>query len=217
MGQSKLCDGKCEVSKVNLSKRTDVNRARLGGVVVTGVLISAVAVACSSSHSQPSGQAQENQQQSRDTTAIVTNQPLPGFNYSQLRQNLKEIETAQANGVQTTTFFFNQGVADPIMSCPSVGAPIPSTDQLSNPSQIVHDNYPSGYAALVTEQMDPTGVYTGQSTGTYVMCIGADGKTYANYWEGYVQTVFGNATWDESKHQVSMVGAPSFNFSGIKK
>lgn len=179
------------------------------------VIVLGCATACSGS-SQSSGQNLENQQQQQAENSLVNNQPLPHFNYSQLRQNLIELETAQANGVETTSFFFNQGVQDPVNSCPSIGAPIPSTDQLSNPQQVVHDSYPTGGAALTTGQMDPTGVYTGNSTGTYVMCVGADGKSYATYWEGYVQTVFGPAKWDADKHEVSMVGAPSFNFSKPK-
>lgn len=180
--------------------------------------IGVTATACNGSTHTSSGQAQENQQQSRDTTTLVQNQPIPGFNYSQLRQNLKEIETAEANGVQTTSFFFNQGVQDPIMSCPSIGAPIPTTDQLSNPQQVVTGTHgDNGYGIATTEQMDPTGVYGGSSTGTYVMCVGADGKPYADYWEGFVSTVFGNATWNKTTHQVEMQGAPSFVFSTPKQ
>lgn len=181
-------------------------------MVVGGAL---VGTACDST-STSSGQDKENKQQAQATNSLVTNQPLPHFNFSQVRQNLKEVETAEANGVQTTTFFFNQGVANPIMSCPSIGAPIPTTDQLSNPSQVVDGGNGQGYGITTTGQMDPTGVYTGDSSGTYVMCVGGNGKTFATYWEGFVQTVFGNATWNDSTHQVEMKGDPSFKFSGSK-
>lgn len=160
-----------------------------------------------------SGQSLETKQQAQDTKSLLLAQPVPHFNYSQLRQNLIELETAQANGVQTTSFFFNQGVRDPIGQCPSIGAPIATTTELTNPQQVVgntHGNTSIG-------QMDPTGAYTGQSTGTYVMCIDGNGKTYANYWEGFVQTVFGPATWNSATHQVQLVGAPSFHFSGITR
>lgn len=156
----------------------------------------------------------EARQQKGDAKALITNQPLPHFNYSQIRQNTIELEIAQAEGVQTTTFFFNQGVRDPTQSCPSIGAPIPTTTQISNPNQIVNDPYGNGGA--VVGQMDPNGVYTGNSSGTYVMCIGANGKTYANYWEGFVQTVFAPAHWDNSTHQVVLDGSPSFSFTGGK-
>lgn len=193
-----------------------MNRKTVLTAAASVIAIGVTATACTGTHTS-SGQAQENQQQKRDTTSLVQNQPIPGFTYSQLRQNLKEIETAEANGVQTTSFFFNQGVQNPISSCPSIGAPIPTTDQLSNPQQVVTGSRGSdGYGMTTTGQMDPTGVYTGDSSGTYVMCVGADGKAYADYWEGYVQTVFGNATWNNATHQVEMQGAPSFTFTKSK-
>lgn len=182
--------------------------------LTVGILASCTA--CWGDTSTSSGQDKENKQQSQATQSLVTDQPLPHFNYSQLRQNLKEIETAQANGVETTTFFFNQGVQDPISQCPSIGAPIPTTDQLSNPEQVITGGSSNGYGMVTQSQMDPTGVYTGSSSGTYVMCVGADGKAYADYWEGYVQTVFGAAKWDKATHTVQMIGAPSFNFSKSK-
>lgn len=133
--------------------------------------------------------------------------PTPKFKRSQLRQNLIELTTAQAETTQTTTFFFNQGIADPVMVCPSIGFPIPSTAQLTNPEQKVnrHD--------LTLPQVEPTGVYTGDSTGTYVICIDAKGKAFASYWEGFVQTVTGPAEWNATDKRVALVGPSSFDFS----
>ena len=45
----------------------------------------------------------------------------------EMRATLTEVEAIQALGSQTTSFFFNQGVADPIFSCPSLGMPVPAT------------------------------------------------------------------------------------------
>ena len=168
--------------------------------------------ACGGNH--VSAQQLESKQQAQASLSLDLAQPLPHFNYSQIRQNLIEIETAQADGVQTTSFFFNQGVPNPVQSCPSIGAPIPTTTQLSNPLQQVRDpNGGSVPGSSVLGQEDPNGVYSGDSTGTYVMCVGADGKAYADYWEGFVQTVFGAAHWDASAHQVVLDGPPSFKFS----
>lgn len=137
------------------------------------------------------------------------NQPVPVFNVSQLRQNLIEIETAQARTTQTAAFFFNQGVQDPVATCPSIGFPIPATYQLTNPQQKiggVHGN-------LTLPQIEATGVYTADTSGTYVICIDAQGRTYAQYWEGFVDTVTGPAKWNTTTHQVELTGPPSFNFS----
>lgn len=135
------------------------------------------------------------------------NQPVPVFDWSQYRQNVIEIETAQARTTQTTTFEFNQGVQDPVSSCPSIGFPIASTSQLTNPDAKVpnHD--------LTLPQIEANGVYTGVSTGTYSICIDAQGKAYASYWEGFVKTVTGPAKWNTTTHQVELVGPPSFEFS----
>ena len=150
-------------------------------------------------------------------TNMERSQPLPRFSWSQLRQNLIELESAQADTTQTTSFFFNQGVQDPVQMCPSVGFPIASTTELSNPEQKITDVGRSGGNGNVTiPQIDPNGVYAGTSTGTYVMCIDAQGRTYADYWEGFVQTVTGPARWNTTTHDVEFVGAPSFKFTSGK-
>jgi hypothetical protein len=160
----------------------------------------------------------EQKQQGIDTYNLDTNQPVPGFNYSQIRQNLKEIETAQANGVQTTSVFYNLGSNKPVYSCPSIGAPIPTTDQLTNPVQAQKDNIAplnNGGGNVVVGQEDPNGVYSGQSTGTYVICVLPNGKAEATYWEGYVGTWFGPATVS-ADGTVTPTGVPTGSFSSSK-
>lgn len=145
---------------------------------------------------------------------VLKAQPLPRFAWSQLRQNLIELQTAQANTTQTTTFFFNQGVRDPIQFCPSIGFPIAATTQLSNPEQKVIETASGKDNGNVTlPQIDPNGVYAGNSTGTFAICLDAQGRAYANYWEGFVQTVTGPAHWDVASHTVELTGPPSFDFS----
>jgi hypothetical protein len=126
------------------------------------------------------------------------------FQWSQLRQTLISIETAQADNTQTTTFFFNQGVQDPISSCPSIGFPVASTTELTNPLQ--NDGQGGQGAGAVIGQVDPTGVYSGSSTGTYVVCISANGGNYVQYWEGFVDNVTGPAVWNTTTHQVQLTG-----------
>ena len=185
--------------------------------IVAVVAILGLTGCTSDTAAQPAGQELENQQQQQSTESLVNNQPLPHFAYSQARQNLIELETAMANGVQTTSFFFNQGVQDPTDTCPSIGVPIPNTASLSNPQQVIYDrgNYNGGN--VTTSQMDPMGFYVpSSSTGTFVMCIDAQGKPYPNYWEGFVKTVFAPAKWNYDTHQVELIGPPSFNFSKEK-
>jgi hypothetical protein len=145
----------------------------------------------------------------RDTTRngfekLQASQPTPIYDYSQLRQNLIEIQDAQANSTQTTSFFFLEGVGL-IGSCPSIGFPVASTTQLTNPE--------SKYSKkdFVITQGEPTGVYTAESTGTYTICVDGDGQPYANYFEGYVQTVTGPAEFKDG--QIVLTGAPTGDFT----
>lgn len=134
--------------------------------------------------------------------------PTPSFKRSQLRQNLVDIVTAQAEATQTTSFFFLEGVGL-VGDCPSIGFPIASTAQLTNPQEKVNRK------DLTLPQIEPTGIYTGESSGTYIICVDAKGEAYARYWEGYVQTVSGPAEWVDG--EVKLTGSSSFDFDEGEK
>lgn len=134
------------------------------------------------------------------------NQPIKLHPWSQYRQTLLEVEDAQAEGVATTSFMMNLGRADPIESCPSVGYPLPSTAQLTNPDQAISAPH---HQSQVVAQAESNGIYTGESTGTYVTCVAPNGTEYINYWEGFVYTVGGPAHWDYTKHEAVLDGAPT--------
>ena len=155
------------------------------------------------------GSAAQQQQQSI-TNQLETVQPLPAVKYSQLRQTLIDIELAQTKNVATTSFMFNMGEPAPIQSCPSIGFPIASDTQLSNPMQIQGGG---GNSNVAIPQMDPNGVYSGNSTGTYVLCANADGSTYVIYWEGFVETVSGPAVWNSATNSVKLFGPSTVNVS----
>jgi hypothetical protein len=182
-------------------------------IIAAAALAGLLAVAgCTHGPSVPSGQQQENRQQAQDTASLVNNQPIPHFNFSVYRQTLIDAESIAANGTQTTSFFFNQGVRDPIFSCPSLGMPVPNTAQLSNPQQVQWNTAgSSGVASATVGQMDPYGAYTpSSSTGTYVICVNSSGKPYLQYWEGFVQSVTAPAVWDYGTHTLKVTGAPSY-------
>jgi hypothetical protein len=183
---------------------------KLALIPIVGVLALA---GCNNGTSKGTAAAKQEQAvTASQAETFARTQPVPVFDWSQLRQNLIELETAQARTTQTTSFFFNQGVADPVNQCPSIGFPIPGTYQLTNPEQPV-DPFRGDNGGVTIAQLEATGVYTGENTGTYVMCIDAQGQAYAVYWEGFVQAVTGPATWDTSKHAVSLTGASSFDFT----
>lgn len=140
---------------------------------------------------------------------FLQTQPVPVFEWSQLRQNLIELSTAQARTTQTTTFFFNMGIQNPVASCASIGFPIAATYQLTSPESLKW--FGNGPGHRVVPQLEATGVYTANTTGTYAMCTDPNGAAYAQYWEGFVMTVTGPAVWQDG--QVVLTGDPTFDFS----
>jgi hypothetical protein len=129
-------------------------------------------------------------------------QPIPKSVWSQYRQTIIDTEQAEIHGVATTTFFYNLGSNTPVKSCPSIGFPVASTAQLTNPDQISYSGSGSGAGYGVIAQQEPNGVYTGNSSGTYVVCVGTDGLKRIDYWEGFVETEGGAAHFDAKSLQL---------------
>lgn len=192
-----------------------VTRRRVGSAGVLAVLALVLATGASDCSGKDEATKRDEQLSAAQLDQFQRAQPVPRFTSSQLRQNLIEIETAQANATVTTSFMFlmaGSGSTGPLVhSCPSIGFPIPATYQLTNPQQGINGDGGIGYAL---PQIEATGVYTGDTTGTYVMCIGADGKPFAFYHEGFVATVTGPAHWDNAKGEIVMDGTSSAEFTG---
>jgi hypothetical protein len=91
---------------IHISRRVIIILAALGAIFALG------AASCDSSQEQ--AQRDENGQQAAVSGQLLKNQPIPNIPYSQVRANLGQIEVAQAQGVQSTTFFFHTGDSDPI-------------------------------------------------------------------------------------------------------
>lgn len=187
-----------------ISKRTRVSVASFAAIATI-----VLCTASSCDQGTPTGQQSENAQQQADTASLEQSQPIPHFNWSQIRQTLIDAETISANSTQTTSFFFQQGAPDPVYSCPSIGMPVANTAQLSNPDQVLPDpNTSSG--SVITAQEDPNGIYApAASEGTYVICVNSSGQDYLDYWEGNVLTVTGAAEWNEATHSLKVTGAPT--------
>lgn len=134
----------------------------------------------------------------RQEEQYTKGQPPPAAAWSQKRQNIIDIETAQIVTTVTTTFFFNQGIQNPIKICPSIGFPIPATDQLTNPEKVLDRRE----GDVVIAQQETTGVFTGDTSGTYVICVDENGKGRIVYWEGFVQAETGEATWDREQGMI---------------
>jgi hypothetical protein len=187
---------------IHISRRVIVILAALGAIFALG------AASCDSSQQQ--AQRDENGQQAAVSGQLLKNQPIPNIPYSQVRANLGQIEVAQAQGVQSTTFFFHTGDPDPIRTCPSIGVPVPNTASLSNPEQA----YWGCGGSAVVGQMDPNGIYVPEaSSGTYVMCTDAAGTPTLTYWEGDVESEMGPAVWDKATHSIKPTGPSTFHFT----
>lgn len=184
--------------------------------LVALALVTTLGVTVAACDDGTQAQKSERQQAAAGIDNLLRAQPVPAFGFSQIRQNLIELQTALANGTTTTTAFLNMGSNDPVFMCSSIGAPIAATTELTNPLQ-TEKHTSDGGGNTVLNQMDPTGVYTGDSSGTYVMCVGQNGQVNPVYWEGTVMTAFGPAHWDKAAHQLVIDGPSGSKFSGIKK
>jgi hypothetical protein len=189
------------------------NKTRVSALAgAAAIAVTALCTASSCGGGTSNGQQQENKQQSQDTTSLEQSQPIPHYNWSQIRQTAIDAENIAANGTQTTSFFFMMGDQDPIFSCPSIGMPVANTAQLSNPQQVVtQDSQGNGITGSATVgQMDPDGVYApSSSSGTYVICVNSSGADYLQYWEGDVMTVAAAAEWNTATHTLKVIGAPT--------
>lgn len=177
---------------------------------ILGVAVAVVLVAsgCSDFNSA----AEKDKQATNDGLKKLQNaQPVHQYDYSQLRQTVIDVQDAQAKGTQTTSFWFSRGVGgqgNPLGWCPSIGFPVPSTAQLTNPEQNV------GAQGAVIAQAEATGVYTGDSSGTYVICVGNGGKPFFAYVEADVITIGGPAEWKDGK--IQQTGDPTITVN-VKK
>lgn len=183
------------------------SRIRKGLSVAALVIATGVGVTACNGHQ--SVQQQEQNAQTQDTQALENAQPIPHYQYSQERAALITAQNIDAQGTQTTSFFFNMGDPDPIFSCPSIGLGVPDSASLSNPEQITPITSKWGGGATTLPQMDPYGIYVpSSSSGTYVDCVNSSGQEYLVRWEGNVLTSTTGASWNYTQHRMND-GAPT--------
>lgn len=195
----------------NLTRRTQV--FIFAGLIGAAALATG-AGACGGGNS--SGAAQELGSSQQIEKTYVQNQPAPIFNHSDIRATAIEIEAIQALGENTTSFAVTN-TGGLLWSCPSLGEPIAATTQITNPSMPENATDGNGnWNTVPVGNMDPNGIYSGDSTGTYVLCVNKQGEPYAHYYEGYVDVVSGPATYDTATHQIVTNGAPTMPSCSIK-
>jgi hypothetical protein len=161
-------------------------------VAIALVAVVSLAACSDSKEADQGGQNARDEQRAVSTgfSRLADSQQIPSFDWSQERQTLIDVETIRANGATSTSRFFLEGVGL-VGWCPSTGAAVPSSFQLSSTSQYVDLPGDDTRTQYPIDQGEPTGVYVGDSTGTWVICLDDAGNKFGQYWEGYVMTTVG--------------------------
>jgi hypothetical protein len=132
-------------------------------------------------------------------------QPVPIYDFSQVRDTLIQINTMLVEGRQSYATIVSPLTGEPLFSCPSVGFPIPADTQLTNPSQVV-----STASGAVVEQIEPNGTFTSKNTNaTYILCIQEDGSAVPVYSEPPVIASGAALVWDPATKQYQFAGEAS--------
>jgi hypothetical protein len=189
---------------------------RIGAVIGAAAIACLSLAACDNSGSTTgtaTGDQLSQQQQQADTTQLEYAVPLPSFGFSELRFELVQIEAVQALGINSTSYGFEPGIQHPAWTCPSIGLPVPATDQLSNPDQAQWNSGSGGnnawaVAGVAVGQEDPNGVFQGDTTGTYSLCVTPTGHQYLQYNEGYTDATTAPSHWDAASGQIVLTGTP---------
>lgn len=150
--------------------------------------------ACSLKEDSPSDKNRESEEASIATgfERVIRSQQIPTFDWSQERQTLIEVLTVRAEGSHgTAEVTALDGTL--LWWCPTAGAPIPSTYQLSNPDQVVTPG-PKERGTATVAQGEPTGAYTGESDATWVLCLDDNGKAFAKYDEAQIRWTSGTVS-----------------------
>lgn len=182
----------------------------IAAIAVAGAVVLSCTACWGSGTAATDGNARESAQQAYDTTSLEATIPLPYYPFSQIRMDLVDIEAINALGIQSTAFFFVPGIDHPVFTCVATGVPVPATDQLSNPNQVEwRYNGADGVASAVTGQMEPTGIYAGDTTGTNNLCNDpARAKQFLGYDEAYTVALTARAHWDTTAKMIVVDGDP---------
>lgn len=130
-------------------------------------------------------------------------QPIPIYDFSQVRDTLIQINTQLVEGRQGYATIVSPLTGEPLFSCPSVGFPIPADTQLTNPSQVV-------YQGATVEQIEPNGTFTSENTqATYILCIQENGSAIPVYSEPPVIASGAPLIWDAESRQYQFAGEAS--------
>lgn len=125
----------------------------------------------------------ERQAVNRQQETFLRSQPTPVFEWSLERSLMIQLYNARNARTLTYSYVIHPHTGQLIMSCESMGFPIPATVQLTNPQTIVENTR----GTTTIAQAEPNGLYAPPSTNaTWVMCIAPNGGVEPRYVENDV-------------------------------
>ncbi len=117
--------------------------------------------------------------------AFLRAQPTPVFSWSLERALMIQLYQARNTRTLTYSYVLNAYNGTLLMSCESLGFPIPATTQITNSETVVR----TAAGATTVAQAEPNGLYAPPSTsGTWVMCLAPNGGVEPRYVENHVIT-----------------------------
>lgn len=153
-----------------------------------------VLTACSEGQEQAEDAGDNIREESRAVTIALDRmlkaQPVPTFDWSQERQTVIDVQAIRAQGATTTSLFTLNGVGV-LAWCPSIGAPVPATSQLTASQQYIDLKGDRTRERKPVDQMEPVGDYVGDTTATWTVCLDDNGKKFGVMWEANVGSVSG--------------------------
>lgn len=184
-------------------------------IILATLIFGVTVAACGLSNSSTTNEQKVVDSQQEQYAKV---QPIPFYDYSAQRQALIDIYNSQ-NLQQQTWDVVTSYSGQFLFECESQGWPIPADAQLSNPLQIAgaYLGNTSTWESGVVGQAEPNGVYTGNTQGTYILCLRADGKLSPVYTENNVQMFPFPVTVDPNTGQIKDAGGNSnITFDDIK-
>ena len=173
-------------------------------IIATGAAVAIFAIGCGSTSVYNEQAAVDAQQQQ-----YAKVQPVPYFDYSTQRGLLIDIYKSQNENHQTWAVVTSYS-GQLVFECESQGYPIPASYQLTNSLRNVGTGGPVAEA-------EPNGLFSGATSGTYVMCIRDNGQVSPIYTENNVQmfpfrvTVDANGTIHDAGGDSTITVAPQYS------
>lgn len=161
---------------------------------LTVLVLALASAACSDGGGGKSSASQNGRDEQRSIATsfgrVIDAQQIPVIDWSQERQTLIDTLMIRADGSHGTAEVTALD-GSLLWWCPTAGAPIPSTYQLSNPEAFVDPPDRGGQTDVLIPQGEPTGVYPGSSEATYILCLDDAGKAFLRYDEANVRWTSG--------------------------